>query len=1718
LDYKAYDGGSGIYLDTVESHFTLRHWCLAHVDDLPYKVLQESVNDTSHTPNEIIAEQSHCPAELDIFEYHAFRDIRSGYHLQWQKLLRECASPYLNFTAPATHALILHAILQCGPSLDDEVRRMTHVELANTIFCRRLVDEVDGRFEAVKANWQEATSVKILILILLRIRSLSDDRNIKEECERILLKLRHNTLKWISQLQSKMHSSTESEETQRWSGRLLETALICRTTIWTTEISDGQISSGSLYCFALCGILIHDHKPHQISSLHFDLQAAILVDHKICHALEAAVQSAIQLQPSALERAIGCFWPGQHNFGSWTVLSAPNERWISAKADPLPGYCDSTCHFNILEGKLLINGHPVGRLPDCYRQSELFQRIFGHHIFTVCSSNAFGMAYMSTQSVKGHEIHFGMRDGNVVIKTKKEEWEEIVSPDIFKGSPHDIPKMFIENFFHVFNPCSGMMEFRPIADLWYRHSDCWILDVNQSKMSRAGQFLIEPQSDIGDSVHQNIEPFEAPENIVISYNSCQGVKVTLPRFQTAFAVNPCGQLVSQDLGLTIADDQDIGTMYGLRGGLVLSDSSGSRDARILIVPQGKFQLSLAQQGHSIVTVSTEPLAVVKYSKYRINSVLARLDDSGQQLDILMQAYLHAVTSHVLPDPLTGRCGSEQALLVLDRYKASLWRPVSLESVEILQLISDLTPKREYYPPHLMDMQTVHWNPNLRIVSQQDRFFFTVQSIIAWSNTIGRFQPDPASVSLESSKECHLLERSYLRNKLYCPPEEAGPAITFTSSDRIYEPRDRGNRSTEGLRALECASLISRWCPNMDVSRNIWAHLKGMRISGYGESFDVTSLSDTLSLDVVEKWGSLYELCRKATYEDIYRLMFIFATVAYGCKVDLSLIRTLVLVAIQHETLTPRSPPWSTYHLCWGLEPLQQKLRSTIAEYAMPYSQPPGYRSPQQQQNDLIEEERYETQVQEERERFLRHIMSQWPCERPTLNYLRSINFHAAGDAVEAMGEWSHYWYPNHRLHRHIIELQTATKPQSVPSLFIAKPIPKIQETEIERRSSRTIGPRLQDLLQKIVAQLPPTIEPWFVPVSSGLPNGRSVPSLIVGLEKLVAPMLSHSSLIRKQSGRKLQHSIDALARIQEDSIAPDLRSVSVEDINSYERSCEQLLSNSLDQIKCSLNKHSMYRWLQHSGLWPVITTEALLRFLRSDKILEIPLDMVSTLLGYGLSVTALQRAKRLRHAVQNQRYAEFAAENSNRGHHNWDVRDHPYWLLLEIEGNFLIRPNQFLVAQEMISPKSGQNSCIQLIMGGGKSSVIVPMVAVVLADRQRLFRLVVPRSLLAQMAGTLVPKICGTLGRPVLHLPFSRDTPIDGNTITAYKSLHCQCKDAGGVLLALPEHIMSFKLRAWDMLSSGRYHNSHQIRSFQTWLDRNCRDVLDECDHILDVKSQLVYPTGTQVLIEGHPDRWTTAQQLLNLVKNNCLLLKKLYPDEILVQEKAGGGFPIISFCSSTIEEKLQYGLVKDIRDGLLPNLSFADCPEDQKEAASEFVSSPHCDQKSETILRDCFDGTQTMSTLLVLRGLLAHQVLFFVLRKRWNVNYGLHPTRCLISVPYRAKGIPSANAEFGHTEVAIALTCLSYYYTGIKLGQLRMCLEKVLGMDDPSQEMESWTQSAESLPTELRSWRSINLKDHRQLEKLHQHLRYNMSTVNFFLNYFVFPREAKCRVIELAI
>ena len=369
--------------------------------------------------------------------------------------------------------------------------------------------------------------------------------------------------------------------------------------------------------------------------------------------------------------------------------------------------------------------------------------------------------------------------------------------------------------------------------------------------------------------------------------------------------------------------------------------------------------------------------------------------------------------------------------------------------------------------------------------------------------------------------------------------------------------------------------------------------------------------------------------------------------------------------------------------------------------------------------------------------------------------------------------------------------------------------------------------------------------------------------------------------------------------------------------------------------------------------------------------------------------------------------------------------------------------------------------------------------------------------------------------RRIFYLPLDRSLRPTAELVQGIDTLFKECLHVGGILLCLPEHILSFKLMALEALSSDPTSSlSRGLGSIQQWLEGHARDILDESDEILSPKYQLIYTVGTQHNPDGGFIRWKIIQEVLGLLKNQ---VQECDDDEALdlQGDTQPQQFPQIRVLKREYGTKLFQSIAKSITsEDRLPSLSFRLFPPSARKVILEYITQPIVlDIQHQQVQSICHANltrdSAVLKTILLLRGLLGHGVLLTVLNeKRWRVDYGLDTTRSMLAVPYRAKDSPSSRAEFGHTDVAISLTCLTYYYNGLEEPQLELCFEQLFKTDNPSLTYDEWTKDC---PPILPRLHDLNLDDPVQWERtVFPTLKYCKATIDFFLTTIVFPKYMK--------
>ncbi|KAL2761066.1 hypothetical protein ACRALDRAFT_1045793 [Sodiomyces alcalophilus JCM 7366] len=1803
-----YDSGSGVWASQLPNvpwyQALLGPWLPPGISD-PYSDPALAMQSDVYAPTsyDIAAEERNSPPGVSCHEFNAFRRAVSARGRRWLVLLVELGATNVNFSSETTTALFHRLALQAGPAVQESgVLREAHIVFRDHAFCARLCAQLRRRLDALASSWREVYCMSTIITLSLRLYYLCPPA-FQETAHGLLCRIRRISAEWLTHLRKEARSNCDAQAVRKAANYAFWAALLCRQTyaIYRHAIDDDPgPDSTDLLCFFRASIALQENLLVNLQELPPPLRQLLIRDLSMSYAMRHQIQKWFDGRFTALEDAINETWTGVGGLGKrsygpwrlpphkqsdswWRVSQTGQTRWASSQ----------TVHYHLLEGHLLVDGKPLGRLPLQMSEDPGIHELFPSQHLLTRSSTLAGMQYQLSNDVSGHQIHLGLRDGKVIVRAVyRGSLLELVPRTIFGNgleAPQrdlDLPSGLVDDCVHWLNLNTGELEMRRKPRIWTQRPGNWVLDVRRRRAVRnqntrkqgprgmapvlvrpvkPGSYLVEPRSGIGKQIADIFRDFEDTDKLTIYQPHGGRLSVEMKRLEIRFHVNNNKLLECRELKSEIAPNQDAGTLYGLTSQLVLQNVPNVL-RRSILVPIGS-QLFWSKRGmHVAVKVANNG----SYARFAVDEVLGRLNCPPEPLLLYLKALLHAVTSFPLADGLTGRTGTEEAFHCLRSASNQPWTPLNPGPQNMLTLLRSLSPKREYYPAGSRIYQKVVWNDHLTATVQHEGLAGLASSILKQSRRLETFRmttgaspgaPDIASGVEDVDTGCHLALRGLIRRQIY-------ERINFPSDTAIlakaaqvaaYTPEDRARASKQSCRVYQTVKALRASADGVPALPELTSLLQNWdTMGGFNHDLPAVDIPLLLEGDMSAIWPSMAQSCRQVGISDSCNsIAFRLALLAYGEETDMALVRWLVALA-KHARLREIEPPGhASYNAFRPFEgPSLDSLKGLLLTNQLDnfgHGHPAETKRKKKNRKFLSREE-YISEVDDEASRIASLLLDMWPRMPLSDDEFQGLveglslkfGFIDPRTAWPLLNVELHRLSKNLDLSRYLEQLETAVEG-----------ISKQQDGEVELAQSN-IWRLTPSILKAPTAarSLPHGAGPFMVPqlaadlslkpyeqpmahsvlLSSHSESAQlqsnpprpwqdsdvrkallSLPPELSVLKEIVDGFSSSANPTRQLYGKDLQDSLAALVQVRAApkplEKVPPLVNTTV-DVGIARKD----LRNHGDSIQQALTRgDNSFGWLRAGNLWPCLSPVALLEQLRHDAAAHLGPGMKEALVTYGLLVTKLQRLIRMRDAQLRGDSKRLLEEQRHEGHSNWRPIDHPEWLLLEIDNDILIRKPQVDVARAIISPASGSNSVLQMNMGQGKTSCILPMAVIMLANKTQLCRLVVPRALLLQTAQVIQSRLGGLVGRVVRHVPFSRRSPAQPDVLRLYQSIHRDTLDSGGVMLCLPEHILSFKLSGLQLLADNRLEPAREMVEIQRWLDTSCRDVLDESDFTLSAKTQLIYPSGPQTAVDGHPHRWLVIMELLSLVEGHASVLQSRFPRNVEVVRRHQG-YPIIHFLHPAAEDALNDLLVADVCAGRLSGLQLVnpDSVED-REVVKGIISGANLPESTWAgAAKSLADDIFGLKNLHLLRGLISQRILLLCLKKRWNVQYGLHPDRAPIAVPFEAKGIPSQTAEYGHPDTALVLTCLAFYQTGLTKSQISQSLQHVFKSDDPAARYERWTAGCDTLPATLRHWDLVNADDNAQVDELWQHLRLDRIVLNHYMNNFVFPAHAKQFDIKL--
>jgi hypothetical protein len=858
---------------------------------------------------------------------------------------------------------------------------------------------------------------------------------------------------------------------------------------------------------------------------------------------------------------------------------------------------------------------------------------------------------------------------------------------VFDG---DFPKSFVCDCVHWLDLGTGEVEFRPAEAPWTPEPFNWRLyvpkDPGQSHATlrkiagdnHASISLIDIRSATFHMISRLLSALESPEHITIVHTP-HTLEASLPRLHLTFFVNNNSEIECRSMpGYVIDKLQSSGTMTGLANQLVLCPSSGSSELlRRVIIPQGDISFTL-DGDFAIVSIKTGAEQLVHWHEYTIDTDLGRLVGNVSLRSNLYQCYLHALTSHCLPDPLLGHTGTEESIYMLRSAAFRSFQRLGNDEAKLLDSISKLTPTRVYYPRHLRSMATVRWY-ELPTLSQHHDFHPAVCSIVNHAHALEALYDHPLTFGiLERDKS--LLNRAATRNWVYYPHDlqSSGMPLPSNPGDVIYKSRDVGNGGSEGHFAYQTSWAI--WNAQPFLSHKwlrLWDAIQPWKSIGPArEEISLRYSRYWLDFNIARDWIGIYNLCREATTynrQDLkITLAFSLAAASFS-QPKYRDVLPLILIFATDVRFQGLSPPLELqYTLSHGTSLDYTHLATLISKSAYPIQQTPAYTMEVQAIGILSvakqRKEGYNRIVAAKASAAARTIVAQWPEKQiPNL----PCEWFDESNCIAHVEAYFQSIARNLELKSHIEGLQSVLNHYGTSATGVTDP-PYTFSPCFNAKPSEAVSPSIRHLLMflpDITTQSPSDLDHAISSAMTVVARSVPPPTTEGGLGSLIQEFQSSEQPLLRLYGDELNKSYSELLQNEAFSAA-DRVTPSHEVLRHYRDACRERKDAIFTEFLKTLEPYQRVdKIVGMAGLWPRITPRSILRELSRDRANTLTEPGKNVIICYAVAFLKYQQSQRLLELASRHQDEAFFQEAETICEDVAAVCSHD-WLLIQVGVRF----------------------------------------------------------------------------------------------------------------------------------------------------------------------------------------------------------------------------------------------------------------------------------------------------------------------------------------------------------------------------------------------------------------------------------------------------------------
>jgi hypothetical protein len=156
-----------------------------------------------------------------------------------------------------------------------------------------------------------------------------------------------------------------------------ELALLSRKTfdVGDEDLSEVLFDHEDIRVLLECAITIWENRADSMDHIPAHLQTMLSRDTRLAHKLQHHLATRLVESRMGLTSAVISVWP---DFVPGPLQGiCPGQSWFFIDTVPRLGGISQRVHYNILNGQLLVNGKPLGRLPADVTSHSFYVRTFG---------------------------------------------------------------------------------------------------------------------------------------------------------------------------------------------------------------------------------------------------------------------------------------------------------------------------------------------------------------------------------------------------------------------------------------------------------------------------------------------------------------------------------------------------------------------------------------------------------------------------------------------------------------------------------------------------------------------------------------------------------------------------------------------------------------------------------------------------------------------------------------------------------------------------------------------------------------------------------------------------------------------------------------------------------------------------------------------------------------------------------------------------------------------------------------------------------------------------------------------------------------------------------------------------------------------------------------------------------------------------------------------